>query len=385
MLPHPFKLDAFIEGEHSDSANLCNEITMPMSDNGICVLGMKPSMMKYLSLNNDTHQIQVQGRVWHLIGDTTLKAQNAFYSGATPDMLLDDQTVVDLARELYDEHEEDLTELYTALGSLRTIQFEERLKLFGSLAINKTFKEQGIMQETNVQIAKLTQAQEYGTTTEDKKLLGGKGDVGLPGSPGSARRTRKKSKPKSNHIPNMQNKRTKSILGASILNMLGKVQQDTQDAYKRSLLKEIPLADLVEISTGETLPDYQANMLNGWQAKFDPNAPIVTRVNASYEIDDGPLTDEQMDLIRAASPATNTPRENFTKSIFSGVQETFNGSVASDERLEASDKFIEAMYPGTLEREANIGRGLTASVLTFDDDPTHYTNEERQAFYEKNA
>uniref|UniRef100_A0AB39CE45 Uncharacterized protein n=1 Tax=Pseudomonas phage HRDY3 TaxID=3236930 RepID=A0AB39CE45_9VIRU len=36
----------------------------------------------------------------------------------------------------------------------------------------------------------------------------------------------------------------------------------------------------------------------------------------SYEPDDGPLTDEQLEAIRAASPATDTPEELFTENLF---------------------------------------------------------------------
>lgn len=36
----------------------------------------------------------------------------------------------------------------------------------------------------------------------------------------------------------------------------------------------------------------------------------------TYELDDGPLTDEQIEAIRKASPATNTPKENFDKHLF---------------------------------------------------------------------
>lgn len=40
-----------------------------------------------------------------------------------------------------------------------------------------------------------------------------------------------------------------------------------------------------------------------------------------YEPDDGPLTDEQLDAIRAASSATNTPEELFTESLFDKIAE----------------------------------------------------------------
>ena len=42
---------------------------------------------------------------------------------------------------------------------------------------------------------------------------------------------------------------------------------------------------------------------------------VATRFNG-YPEDDGPLTDEQIEAIRAASPATNTPAENFTQRLF---------------------------------------------------------------------
>lgn len=35
-----------------------------------------------------------------------------------------------------------------------------------------------------------------------------------------------------------------------------------------------------------------------------------------YELDDGPLTDAQISAIRAASPATNIPEEQFTARLF---------------------------------------------------------------------
>jgi hypothetical protein len=395
MLPHPFKTDTWVEGERSNHANLCNEIDLPQSGSDICVLGMKPSMLKYIALNNQIHQHQVHGRVWNLIGDPNLKMLFSSYSGSTPDQRMDPEAVMDLARELYDEHEEDLTELYNNLGSLRTIRAIEqleRLKLFGSLAINQNFKEQGIMQSTTEQIAKLTQAQPHGLRRGELAMISstantGKssdtdelirlleeavpavdniGPAGTQGDRGEhapklqsfdkpSKVKRKKSKPKSNHLPNMRNARTKRVLGATILNMLGKVQQDTQDSYKRSLLKEIPLADFVELASGEKLPDYQANLLNAMQAKADPTAPIVERVNAGTGIG--------LDII----------------------QKAFDGSVATDERLIANDQFVEALYPGTLEREANVGRGLTAHVLTFDDAPEQLSNEERLAIFEKNV
>jgi hypothetical protein len=43
---------------------------------------------------------------------------------------------------------------------------------------------------------------------------------------------------------------------------------------------------------------------------------FADRCLPKYELDDGPLTDAQILAIRAASPATNIPRERFTKGLF---------------------------------------------------------------------
>lgn len=37
---------------------------------------------------------------------------------------------------------------------------------------------------------------------------------------------------------------------------------------------------------------------------------------AAYELDDGPLTDEQLEAIRKASPASGIPEESFTQHLF---------------------------------------------------------------------
>lgn len=38
--------------------------------------------------------------------------------------------------------------------------------------------------------------------------------------------------------------------------------------------------------------------------------------SARYELDDGPLTDEQINIIRKLSTATEIPQENFNKGLF---------------------------------------------------------------------
>ncbi|HEY0491039.1 MAG TPA: hypothetical protein VGD30_16125 [Telluria sp.] len=43
---------------------------------------------------------------------------------------------------------------------------------------------------------------------------------------------------------------------------------------------------------------------------------LAERYFPGYEMDDGPLTEEQLRAIRDASPATTTPDESFTDRIF---------------------------------------------------------------------
>lgn len=82
-------------------------------------------------------------------------------------------------------------------------------------------------------------------------------------------RRRKKSKPKSKHLPNMKSKVVKAALGAAILTKLGMVQRDTADAVKRDVLKDLPLSGFVEAVTGKTLPDYQKRLLDLQQARAE--------------------------------------------------------------------------------------------------------------------
>lgn len=212
----------------------------------------------------------------------------------------------------------------------------------------------------------LTQLVEASGTIGDN---GRRGPAGIPGhaNPKGPSLTsldqprkikRKKSKPKSNHLPNMRNARTKSALGAAILGLLGKVQQDTQDSYKRSLLKEIPLADFVELASGEKLPDYQANLLNAMQAKADPAAPIVERVNAGSV----PAIQKHVDIIKpmmgnhyAESLSNDAPR-----------------SEELDNLIEVGNNLV------------GLGRGLTKHLLQVDDSPVQLSNDERQTIFEEN-
>lgn len=310
MIPHPYKTDTWIEGTRTPGDNRCMEIQLPTSPFGseeptldMCVLGMKQSFLEYAGLGN-VHQTQVHAKVKRLLGHE--KIINSFYSGATPNQLMPELDVEALAIRLISEHEEDLTWLDNSLGTVRVAYLQESAKLYSSLAVNNSFKEQGLMQDTiNLVLATQVQLEEKqlfgGTPVGEMPIVSAKTSEGMSqlieqiesvdgtqalvktpklASLDSVRRPkkRKKSKAKSPHIPNMRSGIVKRALGASILMKLGQIQQDTQDAYKRALLKELPAADFIEMATGEKLPDYQANLINSMQAKADPEAPIVTRM-----------------------------------------------------------------------------------------------------------
>lgn len=67
----------------------------------------------------------------------------------------------------------------------------------------------------------------------------------------------------------------------------------------------------------------------------------------SYEPDDGPLTDAQMDAIRKASPASDTPEELFTENLFESPQFTFVNSPSETLRTLVVKQEIEGEHPFT--------------------------------------
>lgn len=314
----------------SDGNNLCTEVPIPTgTEHNWCTLGMSQALIDYLPLGH-IWQTQIHARFKELYG--AKKIIQSFYSGATPDQLMDPMKVIEHARALYDscdpEDPEAFTKLDNTLDAIRAVSFEERSKLFGSFAVQHALKEKGIMTATTQQLeafqSKLEQKPHQAEALDslNQQLTGGTklGEAVVLGAnnTGKSRLTeelikqieastgqkvtvspklrsleprkpkRKKSKAKSPHIPNMRNATVKRALGASILMKLGQVQQDTQDAMKKALLKELPAADLIESATGQALPDYQANLINGFQAKADPDAPVVKRMGEHYaeSIDD---------------------------------------------------------------------------------------------------
>lgn len=91
----------------------------------------------------------------------------------------------------------------------------------------------------------------------------------LPHEKNRKQRRKPKKVSKSKHIVNCNDRRTKTILGANILSMLGKVQQDTQDSIKKEILKEMPLSKFVETVSGKELPDYQKRLLDLHQQRHN--------------------------------------------------------------------------------------------------------------------
>lgn len=324
--------------------NLCAEIYQPtVGQHDWCTLGMSDALIEYLTLPH-IWQTQVHSRFKDLYD--TKKIIQSSYSGSTPDQNMDPQACHNLANALYDScepTEEAFTVLDNTLGAIRAVSLEERTKLFGSFAIQHALKEQGIMTATTQQIDAIAATTQVGGSTDPHlgerrdelppvnaitpsgksedtaKLIDliegavqsiptsnqfvdlsrkARGSHKLSSLDGTRKPKRKKSKNKSNHIPNMKNARTKSALGAIILGRLGQVQRDTQDAYKKALLKELPAADVIEMATGEKLPDYQANLINAMQAKADPSAPVVKR-----------MQDENIDTVDGTPEPTRVERQ----------------------------------------------------------------------------
>lgn len=226
--------------------------------------------------------------------------QPAMYlQGITKDTNLPEQAVVEFADVVIKEHDNDPRLAADVLKACLT----EHITMMSSMMLNNALKEKGLMDQlTKVTDNMIEQVNTKGEQNEELQATLEKiSQVTIDSTkhkesdqvrdPKKAKRDRegniiskKKGKRKSQHIPNMKTASVKRALGASILHMLGTVQRDTQDAHKRALLKEIPAADLIEMASGEKIPDYQANLINSWQAKADPEAPIVKRMtSAEYE------------------------------------------------------------------------------------------------------
>lgn len=233
---------------------------------------------------------------------------SSYLQGVNKDTLLPALAVEEFAKVVITEYDSDPRLAADALKAAMT----EHITLMSAMAMNQAMKEKGLMgQITKVTDNMIEQVNTKGEENEALKQQLERGPEGYAPNPadyasnassvpvetvpvpteeqfvnpkhvkfdskGNVIKKRKKSKAKSNHIPNMKTKYVKSALGASILGMLGKVQRDTQDTQKKALLKALPAADVIEMATGKKLPDYQANLINNFQAKADPAAPVVVR------------------------------------------------------------------------------------------------------------
>lgn len=409
LVRDPTKMDAWVKGERgSVGNNLCNEITLPLlpldSDrtpvDSFCELGLQQSLADFTSLANHIHMMQVYAKFRTLTDHP--KIINSFYSGATPDQLMPALDVEALALRLISEHEGELTQLDNLLGVLTSTYMQESIQLFSSLAVNNSLKEQRLMQATTSNTPfETTPALPLGFNLPAGTAVGGfkPGDMASIGTvtsedvsklgslleavDGNAKTIRslksldqvrkpkrKKSKPKSAHIPNMNNRSVKRALGATILMKLGQVQRDTSDAYKRAMLKELPAADLLEMATGEKLPDYQANLINNMQAKADPTAPVVERMVAGgipligTEVASGLVVYDELAYHKV--PSVDTELDKCINN-----DELFPENASQEEREVIVEKATE-----------HFGRGLT-NVLVHYDDGIELTNEQRQALLEE--
>lgn len=186
--------------------------------------------------------------------------------------------------------EEFAMQLVTEVGTMQdayTIakaSIEEHMKLVSSYAINRQMNNPGF--NKIMENAMLNEKDEHAIDEAKATLceLIDKAENAKSKSPSLVPRkhkVKKKGAKRQTHLDNIKGHGIKSAMGANILRKLGAIQQKTLDHTKHQLLQEIPMADLVEASTGEKLPDYQANLLNSWHAKADPNAPIVSKIQSS--------------------------------------------------------------------------------------------------------
>lgn len=123
--------------------------------------------------------------------------------------------------------------------------------------------------------------------TDDVGTVGEKGPAGPPGPLVGPKHKRKKSKKKSGHLPNMNNRVVKAALGAAILGKLGAIQQKNTDAAKASLLVANTLSSVVEAVAGKELPAYQRRLMDLNQARAE-----------------GSLKEELVESLGAETPAS---------------------------------------------------------------------------------
>lgn len=170
----------------------------------------------------------------------------------------------------------------------------EHITVMSGMMMHQSMKEEGLMENvTKATDALIKKVNEKGEANAELDAALKQAAVPVEPSTNSVKqslskitRKAKKKGAKRRHHLSMSDKSTKRILGASLLHRLGTVQQNHLTATKKALLKEIPMADLVEVSTGEKLPDYQANLINGFQAKADPYAPVTKRMGDQSDLVD---------------------------------------------------------------------------------------------------
>lgn len=191
--------------------------------------------------------------------------------------LMPDDMVEEFCNELLNELKLSPKEAAVLLKT----SMEEHITMMSAFAMHQSMKESGNMKDLAKAVGQQIEKFQLGELVDDAiaKAATPDADEIQQRIKRITRKTKVKGKgaKRRNHI-NMGNATNKRILGANLLHKLGTVQQQHTDATKRALLKELPAADLVEVATGKKLPDYQANLINQFQAKADPTAPIVTKM-----------------------------------------------------------------------------------------------------------
>lgn len=210
--------------------------------------------------------------------------QSSYLQDVTKDTALPQLAVEKFADVVIGEYDNDPRLAADALKSSIT----EHVTLMTASAMNQAMKEKGLMgaltkvtdkmiensNEKEKDLVELSELMEASQSTENPT------EFVKPVVKPVKRKLKKKGAKRQTHLDNIKGHGIKQAMGANILRKLGAIQQKTLDHTKHQLLQELPMADLVEVASGEKLPDYQANLLNMMQAKADPNAPIVNKVKS---------------------------------------------------------------------------------------------------------
>lgn len=271
-------MNTTVTSDNQSMNNIYMELAMPGFDYTAEYPLTKTTMEVFNEISLDW-KTQIYNNVARSFGGKLVN----YISTASEDTRLPEQAVDEFAKVVIEEHSNDPRVAATVMKTA----IEEHVTMMSAMAMHQSIKESGNMQElTKVveqEIEKINPGEACAPELAEMLSNIPSVDDEVPKAeqfvdPKHAHRKQKKKGAQRRSNIDMGNRRVKQIMGATILGMLGKVQRDTQDANKKALLKELPAADIIEMATGKKLPDYQANLINQFQAKADPAAPIVTKM-----------------------------------------------------------------------------------------------------------